>query len=76
MPDTIKHPEITLKLVGEDGNAYAILGRAMRAMRTARLPQAEQDAFMAEAKSGDYNHLLRTCMEWFSADEEEDADDD
>ena len=60
-----KHPDITVKLVGEDGNAFAILGRCCQAMRAARLPKAEIDAFMAEATVGSYDQLLQTCMRWF-----------
>jgi hypothetical protein len=63
-----KYPHITVKLVGEDGNAFAILGRCQRAMRQAGLPKAEIDAFFTEAKSGDYNHLLQTCMRWFEVE--------
>jgi hypothetical protein len=57
-----RHPTITVKLVGEDGNAFSILGRCTQAMRRARLPQAEIDAFMAEATAGNYDQLLHTCM--------------
>jgi hypothetical protein len=53
-----KHPEITVKLAGEDGNPFAILGRCQRAARQAGLPKAETDAFITEATSGDYDHLL------------------
>jgi hypothetical protein len=60
-----KHPTITVKLVGEDGNVFSILGRCRSAMRCADLPQAEIDAFMAEATSGNYDQLLQTCMRWF-----------
>jgi hypothetical protein len=31
----------------------------------AGLPKSEIDAFFAEATSGDYDHLLATCMRWF-----------
>lgn len=60
-----KYPEIKIKLVGEDGNAYSILGRCTQAMRTAGLSKAEQKAFMDEATASDYDHLLATAMEWF-----------
>jgi hypothetical protein len=63
-----RYPHITVKLVGEDGNAFAILGRCQQAMRQARLPKAEIDAFFAEAKSGDYDHLLQTCVRWFEVE--------
>lgn len=60
----IRHPEITVQLVGGDGNAVAILGAVQRAMRKAGLPKAELDAFMEEALAGDYTALLGTCCRW------------
>jgi len=60
----IKHPEVQVELTGQDGNAFAILGRVQRAMRSAGVPEAEIDEFRAEATSGDYNKLLATCMDW------------
>jgi hypothetical protein len=60
-----RHPDISVQLTGEDGNAFAILARCSRAMREADLPKAEIEAFLSEAKAGDYDHLLRTCMLWF-----------
>jgi hypothetical protein len=59
-----KHPEITVKLVGGDGNAFSILGSVIRAMRAARLPDEEIKQFRDEAMSGDYSHLLQTCIKW------------
>jgi hypothetical protein len=63
-----KYPNIPVKLVGQDGNAFSILARCRQAMRQAGLPKAEIDAFFAEAKSGDYNHLLATCVRWFEVE--------
>ena len=60
----VKYPNIVVQLTGQDGNAFAILGRVIKAMRKEGIPQEEIDAFLAEAKSGDYDRLLRTCMEW------------
>ena len=58
---------IALKLVGEDSNAYAIMGRASRELsRNGRADLIDQ--FLAECKSGDYNHLLVTCMKYFDCD--------
>lgn len=62
----IKYPEIEVQLVGEDGNAFAIMGRVTKAMRRAGLPKAEIDLFHEECTSGDYPHLLQTCMKWVS----------
>jgi hypothetical protein len=59
-----KYPDITVQLVGEDGNAFHILGKMQRALRQAGVSDAEVKAFHAEATAGDYDHLLRTCMAW------------
>ena len=64
----VKYPDITVSLVGKDGNAFNILGICRAQMRRHHLPQSEIDAFTAEATSGDYNHLLATCMEWFDVE--------
>lgn len=61
---TPKYPNIRVKLVGEDGNAFAILGRVKRALERGGVPQAEINQYFEEATSGDYNHLLATTMEW------------
>lgn len=58
-----KYPNITVKLVGEDGNAFSIIARVQRALRTKGVPAEEIDAFRAEATSGDYDHLLRTVIQ-------------
>lgn len=60
----IKYPNVNVKLVGEDGNAFAILGRVKQAMRRAGVPSNEINEFLEEAMSGDYNKLLTTCMKW------------
>jgi len=62
----VKYPEITVKLVGEDGNAFAIIGACRRAMKKHKLPANEIKVFSQEAMSGDYDHLLRTVCDWFS----------
>jgi hypothetical protein len=59
----IRHPEITVQLTGTDGNAYAILAAVRTALRHAG-HNDEVAAFLAEATSGDYAHLLATCMRW------------
>jgi hypothetical protein len=62
---------VECELVGQDGNAFAILGRVGKALRRAGYSQEARDAFMADAQSGDYNHLLATAMDWVT-----DAGDD
>jgi hypothetical protein len=60
----VRYPKIHVKLSGRDGNAFAILGTVGRELRRADVPKAERDQFMSEATSGDYDHLLATCMKW------------
>ena len=76
----VKYPHIEVELVGRDGNAFAILGAVKSALRSARVPQEEIDAFMTEAMSGDYGHLLTTVLRTVEvageSDDDEDDDDD
>jgi len=54
----------TVKLTGEDGNAFAILGRVQKALRKAGYSKEEVDDYLQEAMSGDYNNLLSVSMKW------------
>jgi hypothetical protein len=78
MTDT-KYPEVKVKLLGEDGNAFMILGRCRGACKT-YLPRETWETvwneFKAEATSGNYDHLLCTAMDFFTCDEEEDEEND
>lgn len=63
-PTTVKFPHVSVKLVGTDGNAFAIIGTVSSALRRAKVPDADVREFQREATSGDYNHVLCTCMNW------------
>ncbi len=63
-----KYPDITVELIGQNGNAFSILGICLRAMERAGLSKQERDEFYKEATSGNYDHLLMTCMEWFEVE--------
>ncbi|MBI4471440.1 MAG: hypothetical protein HY646_02155 [Acidobacteria bacterium] len=65
---TVKYPQIQVKLTGSDSNAFAVLGSVQHALRKAGVPKPEIDAFIAEATSGDYDHLLATCMKTVEVD--------
>ena len=62
----VRHPEIEVELVGQDGNAFAILGKVKKALRRGDATDDEIKEFMKEAMGGDYNSLLQTCMKWVS----------
>jgi len=52
--------KVAMRLVGEDGNAWAILGRFQRAAKAAGWTPGEIKAVLDDATSGDYDHLLAT----------------
>lgn len=62
----VRYPEVEVQLVGQDGNAGAIMGAVSSAMRRAGISSKECDAYRMESMSGDYNHLLQTAMRWVS----------
>jgi hypothetical protein len=62
---TPKHPDVVVTLTGQDGNAFAVLGRCREAARNAGLSEDEIASFMDEAMADDYDQLLQTAMRWF-----------
>lgn len=71
MSSDIKYPQVKVRLVGEDGNAFFILARVCGAMKKAGLTSEQIQEYMDEAKSGDYNHLLQVTMQYVDCDNEE-----
>jgi hypothetical protein len=61
--DEQKKPRV--KLVGEDGNAFAIMGRCVAAARKAKWTSERIKEFTNKARSGDYDNLLATCCDYF-----------
>ncbi|MHA1881577.1 MAG: hypothetical protein ACTSUO_00840 [Candidatus Thorarchaeota archaeon] len=51
-----------LKLTGEDGNAFSILGRARK---VALKNGMDWEKIKKEATSGDYDNLLRVMVKYF-----------
>lgn len=65
---TAETPKPRLKLTGQDGNAFMLLGVASKAARKAGWTAERTSAVLAEARGGDYDHLLATLMEHFDVD--------
>ena len=63
MPD-VKYPQVTVQLIGTDGNAFSIMGLVNRAMYRAGLTAEQVTEYMDEATAGDYDHLLQTTMRY------------
>ena len=58
-------PEV--QLVGQDGNAFSIIGRVMAAWR--RLGRSDiGEEYRKRATAGDYNHLLQISMLYIQED--------
>lgn len=55
---------VTVDLIGSDGNAFAIMGAVQRALSKAGVAPEEINQYINESMSGDYDNLLRTAMEW------------
>lgn len=64
-PSTLDNlPRPRIKLSGVDGNAFAIIGCVSKALRTAGWTSSQISAFQREAMSGNYEHLLATCVKY------------
>ena len=59
-----KYPKIKVRLTGNDGNAFAVMGKVKTALRKAKVSNEEIDLYLKESMSGDYNNLLATAMNW------------
>lgn len=69
----VHYPDCHVQLSGLDGNAFVLMGAVTRTLRrylrdvmglSSREAADELDRFREEAMSGDYDHLLQTCMRW------------
>ena len=60
----VKFPNVKVKLVGEDGNAFAILGRVSKALKKGGATKEQVDEYFAEATAAKYCDLLSVTMQW------------
>jgi hypothetical protein len=54
----------TVKLTGQDGNAFSIMGRVKKALMLAGADKEYIDKYLKESTVGDYDHLLVVSMEY------------
>jgi hypothetical protein len=66
-------PVLPIDLSGPDGNAFAVVGHASRALKQLGKSRAEIDAFKEKCLDGTYEDLLNTVREHFAlpGDDEE-----
>jgi len=69
-----------VRQIGENVNAFAIMGRFVRGARKAGWVKENIDLVLDEMKSDDYDHLLATALEFVQESEDDDnngvCDDD
>lgn len=58
--------KLICKLTGEDGNAFAIIGRVIKTMKESGVTSDEINKFTEEATVGDYDHLLATTIKYLN----------
>ena len=63
-----KYETVTVKLTGNDGNAFSIMAAVSKAIRKAGATPEEIEDYMNESMSGDYDNLLRTAMKWVNVE--------
>jgi hypothetical protein len=60
-----KYPNVTVKLVGQDGNIFNLLAIVNRAMTKAGISGAERDAFnKAVTSTKSYDEALGEILQW------------
>ena len=59
-------PEVkpVVKLIGQDGNAFSIMGKVKQVLRCKGADKEYIEKYLKEATSGDYNHLLVVSMDY------------
>ena len=55
---------VKVKLLGEDGNAFNILGKVSKALRKAGYSENFINEYQRQAMSGDYDTLLMITMSY------------
>jgi hypothetical protein len=56
--------DVKVKLSGNDGNAFSVMGAVQSALKKAGASKEELDQYVSDSMSGDYDNLLRVAMEW------------
>ena len=56
--------DIEVQLSGNDGNAFAVMGSVMSALKKAGATPEELQQYQQESMSGDYDNLLLVASQW------------
>jgi len=69
-PDTARkrtgglEPKPVCRLVGTDGNVFAIIGRVQRALRAAGQPERANEFVRKAFQAKSHDEVLALCMDW------------
>lgn len=65
----MEYPEITVKLVGQDGNIFNLMGLVQRALKEAGVSKEERTRFLDEVTSANsYDQALQVIMNWVNVE--------
>jgi len=64
MAMVIKHPEITVRLVGQDGNVFNLMSIVANALRKNGFVEEVQDFITEVTSSQSYHEALAVMMRW------------
>jgi hypothetical protein len=57
--------EIVIDLTGPDGNAFALMGNAIRLAKMLGYSEEKKDKLMEDMQSGDYENLIQVFEDHF-----------
>lgn len=60
----VKFPDVSVKLVGEDGNIFSIIGRISKALRRAGHSDVVEEFQKEITSSSSYDEALGVAMKW------------
>ncbi len=58
----------TVILIGQDGNAFSIMGRVKKALMQAGADNEYVEKYLQESTVGDYSYLLAVSMEYVNVE--------
>lgn len=64
MSDIPVYPDISVRLIGVDDHPMTIVAVLTKGLRDGGIGRDEIDRIVSEALSGDYDHVLSTCLKY------------
>lgn len=64
MSISVKHPDISVQLTGQDGNVFNLMGVVIRALRSNGFGNEVEDFISEVTSSKSYHEALAVMMQW------------